>query len=89
MNFEQTVENNRAAIEEFIKQQLEENKNDPDFWVEFDSTIDVQFSENDDDRSENFGKMEFFAYPIVEDDRNGGIKTDTSIYVQIFLPTGA
>lgn len=85
MNFEKTVENRRAELEEFIKRQLAENPNDTDFWAEFDPTLDVQFSENDDEESENFGKMEFFVYPIVEDERNGGVKTDTSIYVQIFL----
>lgn len=76
--FTAKVESRINEIKSFIKAEMTDNR-DRDFWSEFNSEIDVHFCENDDPQAENFGEMEFWTYPIVNDE------IDTSVYCEVKL----
>ena len=79
-DFEKIVVSRRDAVLEFIKKSELEMANDRDFWAQND--IDIQFSEDDDDKSETFGQMQYWAYPVSKDDK-GNITTGTQIFIKI------
>lgn len=78
--FFKKVLNNLGDLQEFITHERAVGKS-RHFWAEFDNSIDVQFDECDDTDCPDFGKLEFFAYPIK---KTGDQEyTDTSYGLQI------